>query len=95
MPNASVVGIDVLPRALDLAQETIAARGLQDRLQVRLLPVQDLADEAQFDMAWMPAPFLPRRSSDAGSAGCMWRFGRAAGSSSLQDVSMAMLLQWR
>jgi SAM-dependent methyltransferase len=59
MPNARVVGIDVLPRALGLAQQTIAARGLGDRLEVRLLAVQELADVAQFDLAWMPAPFLP------------------------------------
>lgn len=59
MPNARVVGIDVLPRALDLAQQTIVARGLQGRLEVRLQPVQELSDEARFDLAWMPAPFLP------------------------------------
>jgi SAM-dependent methyltransferase len=59
LPVARVVGLDVLPRALDLARQTIATRGLQDRLEVRLLPVQDLTDVAQFDLAWMPAPFLP------------------------------------
>lgn len=59
MPHSRVVGIDVLPRALDLAQQTIAAHGLEHRLEVRLLPVQELADQAQFDLAWMPAPFLP------------------------------------
>jgi SAM-dependent methyltransferase len=59
MPSAQVVGIDVLPRALDLARETIAARGLAERLDVRLCAVQELTDEARFDLAWMPAPFLP------------------------------------
>lgn len=59
LPNACVVGLDVLPRALDLARQTIAARGLEERLEVRLLPVQELTDLAQFDLAWMPAPFLP------------------------------------
>jgi SAM-dependent methyltransferase len=60
MPSARVVGIDVLPRALDLARETIAARGLAERLQVRLVAVQELTDVAQFDLVWMPAPFLPQ-----------------------------------
>ena len=60
MPNARVVGIDVLPRALALAQQTITARGLGDRLEVRLVAVQELTDAAKFDLAWMPAPFLPQ-----------------------------------
>jgi hypothetical protein len=59
MPNARVVGIDVLPRALSLAQQTITERGLGDRLEVRLVAVQELTDAAKFDLAWMPAPFLP------------------------------------
>ena len=59
MPNARVVGIDVLPRVLALAQQTITARGLRDRLEVRLVAVQELTDVATFDLAWMPAPFLP------------------------------------
>jgi SAM-dependent methyltransferase len=59
MPNARAVGIDVLPRALALAGQTVAARGLEDRLELRLLGVQELADVDQFDLAWMPAPFLP------------------------------------
>jgi SAM-dependent methyltransferase len=66
LPNARAVGIDVLPRAVDLAQQTIAARGLQDRLEVRLQPVQELTDVAQFDLAWMPAPFLPPEVFTAG-----------------------------
>jgi SAM-dependent methyltransferase len=66
LPNARVFGIDVLPRALDLAEQTIATRGLKDRLEVRLLPVQELADVARFDLAWMPAPFLPPEVLAAG-----------------------------
>ena len=66
MPNARVVGIDVLPRALSLAEKTIAARGLEDRLEVRLVGVQELADVEKFDLAWMPAPFLPEAVFAAG-----------------------------
>ena len=50
----------MLPRALALAQQTITARGLGDRLEVRLVAVQELTDAAKFDLAWMPAPFLPQ-----------------------------------
>jgi len=66
MPNARVVGIDVLPRALSLAEQTIATRGLGDRLEVRLVAVQDLAEVEKFDLAWVPAPFLPEAVFAAG-----------------------------
>jgi hypothetical protein len=66
LPNARVVGLDVLPRAVALAHQTIAERGLHDRVEIRLLPVEDLADLSQFDLAWMPAPFLPEAIFSAG-----------------------------
>ncbi len=66
MPNAHVVGLDVLPQAVALAHQTIAERGLKDRVEIRLLPVEDLADISQFDLAWMPAPFLPQSIFSAG-----------------------------
>jgi SAM-dependent methyltransferase len=66
MPNARVVGLDVLPRAVALAHQTIAERGLEDRVEIRLLPVQQLADISRFDLAWMPAPFLPESIFSAG-----------------------------
>jgi SAM-dependent methyltransferase len=66
MPNARVVGLDVLPRAVALAHQTVAQRGLEDRVEIRLLPVQELVDVAQFDLAWMPAPFLPESIFSAG-----------------------------
>jgi hypothetical protein len=66
MPNARVVGLDVLPRAVALAHQTVAERGLEDRVEIRLLPVEDLADVSQFDLAWMPAPFLPESIFVAG-----------------------------
>jgi SAM-dependent methyltransferase len=66
LPTARAVGIDVLPRALELARQTIAERRLTDRLEVRLLPVQELADVERFDLAWMPAPFLPPSVFSAG-----------------------------
>jgi hypothetical protein len=59
LPLSRVVGLDVMPRALRLAEQTVAAHGLDDRLELRLLPVQELADVERFDLAWMPAPFLP------------------------------------
>lgn len=58
VPLARVVGLDVLPRALELARATVAERGLGDRVELRLQSVADLDDRERFDLAWMPAPFL-------------------------------------
>ena len=59
LPAARVTGLDVLPRALELAHETIQARGLAGRVELRLQPVQELDDVDRFDLAWLPAPFIP------------------------------------
>jgi SAM-dependent methyltransferase len=59
LPTSRVVGIDVLPRALDLARRTIANAGISDRIELRLQAVQELEDVERFDLAWMPAPFIP------------------------------------
>jgi SAM-dependent methyltransferase len=66
LPAWRVVGIDVLPRALDLARRTIADRGLEGRIEVRLEPVEALGDIDRFDLAWIPAPFIPHEAFDAG-----------------------------
>jgi SAM-dependent methyltransferase len=57
-PGARVVGIDVLPRALALAGDTLAAAGCAERVELRLQPVQDLDDTDRFDLAWLPSPFI-------------------------------------
>ena len=59
LPDATVVGLDVMPRVLELARANLAARGLEGRVELRHLGVQDLTDEAAFDLAWLPAPFIP------------------------------------
>jgi SAM-dependent methyltransferase len=59
LPTARVVGLDVMPRVLELARRTVAERGLTDRVELRQLGVQDLDDVAAFDLAWLPAPFIP------------------------------------
>jgi SAM-dependent methyltransferase len=64
--SARVVGIDVLPRALDLARQTIETRQLQERVELRLQGVQDLDDSERFDLAWLPAPFIPQSVFAAG-----------------------------
>jgi precorrin-6B methylase 2 len=58
-PTAHVVGLDVLPRAVELARGTIRAASLEDRVELRLQAVQDLDDVDRYDLAWLPAPFIP------------------------------------
>lgn len=65
-PAAHVVGIDVSDRALGLAAGTVAASGVADRVELRRQDVAELADDAGFDLAWVPAPFLPRAIVRAG-----------------------------
>src|SRR5262249_525922 len=65
-PRLRVVGLDVVPRVLELVQRTIDQAGMADRIEV---PDQDLPTlEAQdvFALAWLPAPFVPRAAIEAG-----------------------------
>jgi predicted O-methyltransferase YrrM len=59
-PQLQVLGIDVLDRALDLARQTIAASGVGARVTVRKEDVTDFTDDTGFDVAWLPAPFIPQ-----------------------------------
>ena len=64
LPDARAIGLDVMPRVLELARRTIAERGLDDRVELRQQGVQELADEAAVDLAWLPAPFIPEEVFD-------------------------------
>jgi len=59
-PQLRVLGIDILDRALDLARQTIAASDVADRVTVRKQDVADFTDDTGFDLAWLPAPFIPQ-----------------------------------
>jgi SAM-dependent methyltransferase len=58
-PALRVVGIDPFDTALQLARGNVAEASLGSRIDLRLLPVQDLTDESCYDLAWVPAMFLP------------------------------------
>ena len=57
-PQLHVLGIDILDRALDLARQAIAASDAAARVSVRKHYFADCADDAGFDVAWLPAPFF-------------------------------------
>jgi methylase of polypeptide subunit release factors len=61
-----VVGLDVLPSALELARPIVAEAGLADRIELRLQDVASLDDDQEYALAWLPAPFVPRPALDAG-----------------------------
>jgi len=57
-PQVHVLGIDILDRALGLARQAIAVSDVGARVTVRKQDVADFADDAGFDLAWLPAPFV-------------------------------------
>lgn len=59
-PRTEVVGIDILERVLDLARKELAGAepDVADRISLRSLDVVDLTEQAAYDLAWLPAPFL-------------------------------------
>ncbi len=65
-PELHVIGLDVMPRVLDLARARVAASPVADRVDLRLQDVADLTDEACYDLAWLPAPFVPEPAFSAG-----------------------------
>lgn len=65
-PSLHVTGIDVLPRVLALAQQTVAEADLQARVELRHQDVADLEEECTYDLAWLPAPFVAEPSFTEG-----------------------------
>ena len=57
-PQVHVLGIDVLDRVLGLARQAIAVSEVGGRVTVRKQDVANFADDAGFDLAWLPAPFF-------------------------------------
>jgi hypothetical protein len=64
-PRLRVVGLDVFPRALELARRTIDEAGMADRIEIRNQDVATLEDRDAFCLAWLPAPFVPRPAIEA------------------------------
>jgi SAM-dependent methyltransferase len=57
-PDLTVVGIDVLAPALELARGNLAGTGLEDRVELRLQDARTLDEPAGYDAVWLPTPFL-------------------------------------
>jgi Methyltransferase domain len=65
-PRLQVLGIDVFDRALALARRNVAASDVADRVTVREQDVASFADDTGFDLAYLPAPFIPPAAMHAG-----------------------------
>jgi SAM-dependent methyltransferase len=77
-PSLSVVGVDPFDRVHRLAERRAAERGVQGRVSFRAHGVEDLNDNGDFDVAWVPAPFIPRPAFTAGVP-ALYRALRPAG----------------
>lgn len=58
-PAATVVGLEPWGPAMDLGRANVTAAELDDRITLRTDRVEEIGDTDAFDLAWMPAPFLP------------------------------------
>ncbi len=65
-PQLTVVGIDVMPRVLALAEQTVTASSVSDRVILRQQDVGGLDEPETYAFAWVPAPFIPESALRAG-----------------------------
>jgi hypothetical protein len=65
-PGIHIVGLDVLPAALEIAGTQIAVAEMGDALELRLQSVAEMTDESAFDLAWVPQMFIARDELDPG-----------------------------
>ena len=67
-PELHAVGVDVFDVPLAIARENIARASLEARIELRKAPIEDLLDEASFDLAWLPAFFLGAAAAKGAAA---------------------------
>lgn len=58
-PKSTVVGIDPWEPALALARTNVVDAGLDDRIALHCVTIQDFDDNQGFDLIWMPSFFIP------------------------------------
>jgi SAM-dependent methyltransferase len=67
-PQLHVTGIDLMPRVLEIARAHVAASPVASRVQLRQQDVAELTEQACYDLAWIPAPFVPEPAFTNGVA---------------------------
>ena len=58
-PEATVVGIDIFPPALELARANAAGTEVAGRVELREQDALALPASGEFTVVWLPLPFLP------------------------------------
>jgi SAM-dependent methyltransferase len=64
VPDATVVGLDPWPPALELARSNVEEAGLELRVTLVETTIQDFEDTEGFDLAWLPSFFVPEAVLD-------------------------------
>jgi hypothetical protein len=85
LPAARIIGLDVNPRPLGLARERVAAKGLADRIELRLPGVEELQDIRVASLAHVSPPFVPRPALVEG-AGRLFRALKPGGMLMLSGI---------
>jgi SAM-dependent methyltransferase len=63
-PNVRVTAVDPWDRALALARDVVAAADMGERIELRAIAAEQLDDEAEHDVAWVPTFFIPAAALD-------------------------------
>jgi hypothetical protein len=58
-PGVRVVGLEVLPRVIALAEATVAGSSVAGQVEIRRQSVAELDETDRYAYAWLPAPFIP------------------------------------
>ena len=69
--DSQVVGIDPWEPSLALAKDNIRDAGLQTRITLRQVGIQDFEDDAGFDLIWLPSFFIPPQLISAAVHRCL------------------------
>jgi predicted O-methyltransferase YrrM len=64
-PELAIVGIEPWAPALELARTRVRAAGLERRIELRAASGEGLADEASYDLGWIPSLFIAEPVLDA------------------------------
>jgi SAM-dependent methyltransferase len=67
-PGVHVVGLDTFDAPLAIARDNVGRANLGDRIELRKLAIEELRDEAAFDLAWLPSFFISAPAIDAAIA---------------------------
>lgn len=78
LPNLHAVGLEPQDAPLAEARRNITAAGLSDRIELRKQGIEDITDEEEFDLAFLPQSFM---SDDVVKRGLqnVWRALRPGG----------------